>query len=70
MSGVVGKRSDLGLCSAEADKARRVVQLIRDQPGLHVFGVCAGLEILQTLGESLQSELKGLRASKGTHEPS
>jgi hypothetical protein len=50
----------------EISKAKRVVDLIRNQKGLQTSGVVAGIRILQSHGEIIKSDLVSLGEDKGT----
>jgi hypothetical protein len=50
----------------EISKAKRVVDLIRNQKGLQTSGVVASIRMLQSHGEILKSDLVSLGEDKGT----
>jgi hypothetical protein len=51
---------------SEISKAKRVVDLIRSQKGLQTSGVVAGIQMLESHGKILKSDLVSLGVDKGT----
>jgi hypothetical protein len=61
-----GLKEKLQSYRPEISKARRVVDLIRNQKGLQTSGVVAGIRMLENHGQLLESDLMSLGEDKGT----
>ncbi len=61
----IGLEEKLQSYRVEISKAKRVVDLIRNQKVLQTSGVVAGIRMLQSHGEILKSDLVSLGEDKG-----